>query len=146
MGGPASSPTHGSKVPTAKSIRTQNAAGMQRLFKQFSFPGGIPSHTAPETPGSIHEGGELGYALSHAHGAAFDNPNLIVACVVGDGEAESGPMATSCLTRPLGATVGDLLDKPVSHGGLNLSRPLASAVIAVFIGRNRRLGARAKYP
>jgi xylulose-5-phosphate/fructose-6-phosphate phosphoketolase len=69
--------------------------GMKRLFKQFSFPGGIPSHVAPETPGSIHEGGELGYALSHAYGAAFDNPNLIVACVVGDGEAETGPLATS---------------------------------------------------
>ncbi|MBV8140091.1 MAG: phosphoketolase family protein [Deltaproteobacteria bacterium] len=68
--------------------------GMKRLFKQFSFPGGIPSHVAPETPGSIHEGGELGYALSHAFGAAFDNPNLIVACVVGDGEAETGPLAT----------------------------------------------------
>jgi xylulose-5-phosphate/fructose-6-phosphate phosphoketolase len=67
---------------------------MKRLFRQFSFPGGIPSHVAPETPGSIHEGGELGYALSHAYGAAFDNPNLIVACVVGDGEAETGPLAT----------------------------------------------------
>ncbi|HXX94147.1 MAG TPA: phosphoketolase family protein, partial [Planctomycetota bacterium] len=69
--------------------------GMRRLFKQFSFPGGIPSHVAPETPGSIHEGGELGYALSHAYGAAFDNPDLLVACVVGDGEAETGPLATS---------------------------------------------------
>ena len=68
--------------------------GCRRLFKQFSFPGGIPSHVAPETPGSIHEGGELGYALSHAYGAAFDNPDLIVACVVGDGEAETGPLAT----------------------------------------------------
>jgi xylulose-5-phosphate/fructose-6-phosphate phosphoketolase len=67
---------------------------MKRLFKQFSFPGGIPSHVAPETPGSIHEGGELGYALSHAFGAAFDNPDLIVATVVGDGEAETGPLAT----------------------------------------------------
>src|SRR5437868_11604476 len=65
----------------------QDARGMKRLFTQFSFPGGIPSHVAPETPGSIHEGGELGYALSHAYGAAFDNPDLIVACVVGDGEA-----------------------------------------------------------
>jgi XFP N-terminal domain len=73
----------------------QNARGMQRLFKQFSVPGGTPSHAAPETPGSIHEGGELGYALSHAYGAVFDNPNLIAACVVGDGEAETGPMATS---------------------------------------------------
>jgi xylulose-5-phosphate/fructose-6-phosphate phosphoketolase len=73
----------------------QDLGGMQRLFKQFSFPGGIPSHVAPETPGSIHEGGELGYALSHAYGAAFDNPGLIVACVIGDGEAETGPLATS---------------------------------------------------
>src|SRR5437867_5577763 len=69
--------------------------GMKRLFTQFSFPGGIPSHVAPETPGSIHEGGELGYALLHAYGAAFDNPDLLVACVVGDGEAETGPLATS---------------------------------------------------
>ena len=73
----------------------QDTAGMARLFRQFSFPGGVPSHVAPETPGSIHEGGELGYSLSHAHGAAFDNPDLIVACVVGDGEAETGPLATS---------------------------------------------------
>src|SRR5688572_661669 len=72
----------------------QDMEGIRRLFKQFSFPGGIPSHVAPETPGSIHEGGELGYALSHAYGAAFDNPDLIVACVVGDGEAETGPLAT----------------------------------------------------
>ena len=72
----------------------QDEAGLKRLFTQFSFPGGIPSHVAPETPGSIHEGGELGYALSHAYGAAFDNPDLIVACVVGDGEAETGPLAT----------------------------------------------------
>jgi xylulose-5-phosphate/fructose-6-phosphate phosphoketolase len=69
--------------------------GMQRLFRQFSFPGGIPSHVAPETPGSIHEGGELGYALVHADGAAFDNPDLVVCCVVGDGEAETGPLAAS---------------------------------------------------
>ena len=74
---------------------SQDLAGMQRLFTQFSFPGGIPSHVAPETPGSIHEGGELGYALSHAYGAAFDNPDLIVAAVVGDGEAETGPLAAS---------------------------------------------------
>jgi xylulose-5-phosphate/fructose-6-phosphate phosphoketolase len=73
---------------------SQDEEGMRRLFKQFSFPGGIPSHVAPETPGSIHEGGELGYALSHAFGAAFDNPDLIVACIVGDGEAETGPLAT----------------------------------------------------
>ena len=74
---------------------SQDAAGMQRLFKQFSFPGGIPSHAAPETPGSINEGGELGYSLSHAFGAAFDHPDLIVPCVIGDGEAETGPLASS---------------------------------------------------
>jgi xylulose-5-phosphate/fructose-6-phosphate phosphoketolase len=74
---------------------SRDAQGMKRLFKQFSFPGGIPSHVAPETPGSIHEGGELGYALAHAHGAAFDDPDLLVCCVVGDGEAETGPLATS---------------------------------------------------
>ncbi len=73
----------------------KNEEGVRALFRQFSFPGGIPSHVAPETPGSIHEGGELGYALSHASGAAFDNPNLLVAAVVGDGEAETGPLATS---------------------------------------------------
>ncbi|MHB8455300.1 MAG: phosphoketolase family protein, partial [Acidiferrobacterales bacterium] len=73
----------------------QNEDGLKRLFRQFSFPGGIPSHVAPETPGSIHEGGELGYSLSHAFGAAFDNPGLIVCCVVGDGEAETGPLATA---------------------------------------------------
>ena len=73
---------------------SQDAEGLKRLFKQFSFPGGIPSHVAPETPGSIHEGGELGYSLAHAFGAAFDNPGLVVACVIGDGEAETGPLAT----------------------------------------------------
>src|SRR5213082_2636759 len=74
---------------------TPDLIGLQKLFRQFSFPGGIPSHDAPETPGSIHEGGELGYSLSHACGAAFDNPDLLVCCVVGDGEAETGPLATS---------------------------------------------------
>ena len=74
---------------------TEDAEGLRRLFRQFSFPGGIPSHVAPETPGSIHEGGELGYALSHAYGAAFDNPDLLVVAVVGDGEAETGALATS---------------------------------------------------
>src|SRR5881394_330285 len=74
---------------------SEDEDGLRALFRQFSFPGGIPSHVAPETPGSIHEGGELGYALSHAFGAAFDNPELLVACVVGDGEAETGPLATS---------------------------------------------------
>src|SRR5689334_3426271 len=74
---------------------TEDEAGLEQLFRQFSFPGGIPSHAAPETPGSIHEGGELGYSLAHAFGAAYDNPGLLVACVVGDGEAETGPLATS---------------------------------------------------
>jgi xylulose-5-phosphate/fructose-6-phosphate phosphoketolase len=74
---------------------TEDAEGMQKLFRQFSFPGGVPSHVAPETPGSIHEGGELGYALAHAYGAALDNPDLVVACVIGDGEAETGPLAAS---------------------------------------------------
>ena len=74
---------------------TEDEQGMKRLFTQFSFPGGIPSHVAPETPGSINEGGELGYSLAHAYGAAFDNPDLIAACVIGDGEAESGPLAAS---------------------------------------------------
>src|SRR5258708_5216998 len=74
---------------------TQDAQGMQRLFKQFSFPGGIPSHAAPETPGSIHEGGELGYSLLHAYGAVFDNPDLLALCVIGDGEAETGALAAS---------------------------------------------------
>src|SRR5665648_520325 len=74
---------------------SQDEHGMKKLFTQFSFPGGIPSHVAPETPGSINEGGELGYCLAHAYGAAFDNPELLVACVVGDGEAETAPLATS---------------------------------------------------
>ena len=74
---------------------TMDESGLKKLFRQFSFPGGVPSHVAPETPGSIHEGGELGYSLSHAFGAVLDNPDLIAACVVGDGEAETGPLATS---------------------------------------------------
>lgn len=78
---------------------SQDITGMQRLFTQFSFPGGIPSHVAPETPGSIHEGGELGYSLSHAYGAALDNPDLVVACVIGDGGAETGPLAASWLEQ-----------------------------------------------
>ena len=73
----------------------RSRSGMHRLFRQFSWPGGIPSHVAPETPGSIHEGGELGYSLAHAYGAAFDNPDLLVACVIGDGEAETGALAAS---------------------------------------------------
>src|SRR5690349_9937890 len=82
-------------------------AGLRKLFLQFSFPGGIPSHVSPECPGSIHEGGELGYSLSHAFGAAFDNPSLIVACVVGDGEAETGPLATAWHSNKVLAPVPD---------------------------------------
>src|SRR3954454_7832460 len=96
-GGPsvlANSWLEGSYSETYSSV-PRDGEGMQRLFRQFSFPGGVPSHVAPETPGSIHEGGELGYSIGHAFGAAFDNPELIVACVVGDGEAETGPLATS---------------------------------------------------
>ena len=101
-----------------------NAAGMEKLFKQFSFPGGIPSHVAPETPGSIHEGGELGYALSHAFGAAFDNPNLIVACVVGDGEAETGPLATGWHSNKFLNPVRDGAVLPILHlNGYKIANP-----------------------
>ena len=85
----------------------QDADGLRKLFRQFSFPGGIPSHVAPETPGSIHEGGELGYSLVHAYGAAFDNPDLVVACVIGDGEAETGPLAASWHSNKFLDPVGD---------------------------------------
>ncbi|SEO51000.1 xylulose-5-phosphate/fructose-6-phosphate phosphoketolase [Rhodospirillales bacterium URHD0017] len=106
-------------------------AGMKRLFTQFSFPGGIPSHVAPETPGSIHEGGELGYALSHAYGAAFDNPDLVVACVVGDGEAETGPLATSWHSNKFlnAATDGAVL--PILHlNGYKIANPTILARIS----------------
>jgi xylulose-5-phosphate/fructose-6-phosphate phosphoketolase len=102
----------------------QGADGMKKLFKQFSFPGGIPSHVAPETPGSIHEGGELGYALSHAHGAAFDNPDLIVACVVGDGEAETGPLATSWHSNKFLNPARDGAVLPILHlNGYKIANP-----------------------
>jgi xylulose-5-phosphate/fructose-6-phosphate phosphoketolase len=109
---------------------SEDAEGMARLFRQFSFPGGIPSHVAPETPGSIHEGGELGYALSHAFGAAFDNPDLIVACVVGDGEAETGPLATGWHSNKFldPATDGAVL--PVLHlNGYKIANPTVLARI-----------------
>ena len=97
---------------------------MKKLFKQFSFPGGIPSHVAPETPGSIHEGGELGYALSHAHGAAFDNPDLIVACVVGDGEAETGPLATGWHSNKFLNPARDGAVLPILHlNGYKIANP-----------------------
>src|ERR1043165_8437954 len=103
---------------------SQDEAGLKRLFKQFSFPGGIPSHAAPETPGSIHEGGELGYALSHAYGAAFDNPDLIVTAVVGDGEAESGPLAGSWHANKFLNPIHDGAVLPILHlNGYKIANP-----------------------
>jgi xylulose-5-phosphate/fructose-6-phosphate phosphoketolase len=102
----------------------QNADGMKRLFKQFSFPGGIPSHVAPETPGSIHEGGELGYAIAHAFGAALDNPDLLVCCVVGDGEAETGPLATSWHSNKFLNPARDGAVLPILHlNGYKINNP-----------------------
>jgi len=124
---------------------SQDAVGMKQLFKQFSFPGGIPSHAAPETPGSINEGGELGYALSHAFGAAFDNPDLIVACVIGDGEAETGPLATSWHSNKFlnPATDGAVL--PILHlNGYKIAGPTVLARISheelesLFVGYGYR--------
>jgi xylulose-5-phosphate/fructose-6-phosphate phosphoketolase len=103
---------------------TRDEEGIQKLFKQFSFPGGIPSHVAPETPGSIHEGGELGYSLSHAFGAVFDNPNLVVACVVGDGEAETGPLATAWHSNKFLNPVRDGAVLPILHlNGYKIANP-----------------------
>src|SRR5215207_4603797 len=102
----------------------RDAEGMRRLFRQFSFPGGIPSHVAPETPGSIHEGGELGYALTHAYGAAFDNPDLVVCCVVGDGEAETGPLAASWHSNKFLDPARDGAVLPVLHlNGYKIANP-----------------------
>jgi xylulose-5-phosphate/fructose-6-phosphate phosphoketolase len=109
---------------------SRDADGMRRLFRQFSFPGGIPSHVAPETPGSIHEGGELGYSLSHAFGAAFDNPRLLVCCVVGDGEAETGPLATSWHSNKFLDPVKDGAVLPVLHlNGYKIAGPTVLARI-----------------
>ncbi len=109
---------------------SRNEEGMQRLFKQFSFPGGIPSHAAPETPGSIHEGGELGYALLHAYGAVFDNPNLLACCVVGDGEAETGPCATSWHSNKFLNPVRDGAVLPILHlNGYKIAGPTVLARI-----------------
>lgn len=103
---------------------TRDAAGMARLFGQFSFPGGVPSHVAPETPGSIHEGGELGYSLAHAYGAAFDNPHLLVACVIGDGEAETGPLAASWHSTKFLDPVHDGAVLPILHlNGYKIANP-----------------------
>jgi xylulose-5-phosphate/fructose-6-phosphate phosphoketolase len=103
---------------------TQDKIGMKKLFKQFSFPGGVPSHVAPETPGSIHEGGELGYSLAHSFGAVLDNPDLIVACVVGDGEAETGPLATSWQANKFINPKSDGIVLPILHlNGFKISNP-----------------------
>jgi xylulose-5-phosphate/fructose-6-phosphate phosphoketolase len=109
---------------------SQDAEGMRRLFRQFSFPGGIPSHAAPETPGSIHEGGELGYALFHAYGAVFDNPDLIACCVVGDGEAETGPLATSWHSNKFIDPQRDGAVLPILHlNGYKIANPAVLARI-----------------
>lgn len=120
---------------------SQDAEGMKKLFKQFSFPGGIPSHVAPETPGSINEGGELGYSLSHAFGAAFDNPDLIVACGVGDGEAETGPLATAWHSNKFLNPKLDGAVLPILHlNGYKITNPTVLARIShdelknLFIG------------
>ncbi|MDO8586230.1 MAG: phosphoketolase family protein [Armatimonadota bacterium] len=124
---------------------SQDAEGMRALFKQFSFPGGIPSHTAAETPGSIHEGGELGYSLSHAYGAVFDNPDLIAACVVGDGEAETGALATSWHSNKFLNPVTDGAVLPILHlNGYKIANPTVLARIShqeledLFIGYGYR--------
>src|SRR3954465_9990298 len=120
---------------------TRDEDGLRTLFRQFSFPGGIPSHAAPETPGSIHEGGELGYSLSHAFGAAFDNPQLVVACVIGDGEAETGPLATSWHGGKFLNPASDGAVLPILHlngykiaGPTVLARIPESELLAVFRG------------
>jgi xylulose-5-phosphate/fructose-6-phosphate phosphoketolase len=110
---------------------SEDEAGMKLLFKQFSFPGGISSHVAPSTPGSIHEGGELGYSLSHAFGAVFDNPDLIVACVIGDGEAETGPLATSWHSNKFLDPISDGVVLPILHlNGYKISNPTILARIS----------------
>jgi xylulose-5-phosphate/fructose-6-phosphate phosphoketolase len=109
---------------------SQDEAGLKKLFRQFSYPGGIPSHASPECPGSIHEGGELGYSLSHAFGAAFDNPSLIVACVVGDGEAETGPLATAWHSNKFLDPRGDGAVLPILHlNGYKIANPTVLARI-----------------
>ena len=109
---------------------SRDEPGLKRLFTQFSFPGGIPSHVSPECPGSIHEGGELGYSLSHAFGAVFDNPSLIVACVIGDGEAETGPLATSWHSNKFLNPVTDGTVLPVLHlNGYKIANPTILARI-----------------
>src|SRR5450432_1759703 len=110
---------------------SQDEAGLQKLFLQFSFPGGIPSHASPECPGSIHEGGELGYSLSHSFGAVFDNPDLVVACVVGDGEAETGPLATAWHSNKFLNPKNDGAVLPILHlNGYKIANPTIFARIS----------------
>ncbi len=137
-----SGPGHGAPATLANSYleghyseiypdRSQDEAGLLRFFQQFSFPGGIGSHCTPETPGSIHEGGELGYSLSHAYGAAFDNPDLIVACAVGDGEAETGPLATSWHSNKFLNPIRDGAVLPILHlNGYKIANPTILARIS----------------
>jgi xylulose-5-phosphate/fructose-6-phosphate phosphoketolase len=137
-----SGPGHGAPATLANSYleghyseiypdRSQDEAGLLRFFRQFSFPGGIGSHCTPETPGSIHEGGELGYSLSHAYGAAFDNPDLIVACVIGDGEAETGPLATSWHSNKFLNPIRDGAVLPILHlNGYKIANPTILARIS----------------
>lgn len=129
-GGPAvlaNSWLEGSYSQTYPNV-SRDAAGMERLFRQFSFPGGVPSHVAPETPGSIHEGGELGYSLAHAYGAALDNPELLVACVIGDGEAETGPLAASWHSNKFLDPVHDGAVLPILHlNGYKIANPTVLA-------------------
>ena len=120
---------------------TQDAEGMRKLFRQFSFPGGIPSHVAPETPGSINEGGELGYSLAHAFGAVFDNPDLIACCVVGDGEAETGALAASWHSNKFLSPIHDGAVLPILHlNGYKIANPTILARIpkkeleSLFVG------------
>src|SRR5882757_8950503 len=132
MAGPAWLRTPTWKAPTASSNPNiaQTEAGMRRLFTQFSFPGGIPSHVAPETPGSIHEGGELGYALLHAYGAVFDNPDLLACCVIGDGEAETGALAASWHSNKFLNPVTDGAVLPILHlNGYKIAGPTVLARI-----------------
>jgi xylulose-5-phosphate/fructose-6-phosphate phosphoketolase len=126
---------------------TLDGQGMQRLFKQFSFPGGIGSHATPELPGSMHEGGELGYSLAHAYGAAFDNPSLVVACVVGDGEAETGPLATAWHSNKFIDPARDGAVLPILHlNGFKIANPTVLARIpsaeleSLFVGYGYKLG------
>lgn len=135
-------PGHGGPAGTAQSLLdgtyreirpdiTDDEAGLQKFFRQFSYPGGIPSHFAPETPGSIHEGGELGYTLSHAYGAVMDNPSLLAVAVVGDGESETGPLATSWQSNKLVNPATDGIVLPILHlNGYKIANPTILARVS----------------